>query len=155
MTFYTTWNFHPLTFLQQLNSHDLTLSVIDERMTIRAKGFMWLISQLPKRRITPSSSEKAPLFSRRFLIVSKSFFTGFLTGDEWPMTALFFAPAGALLWEQLSRANRVRFCPSAFRVAVHLQIIDAFPPMTLRRPNSRRRTKRLTSSPQPALSTGM
>ena len=37
-----------------------------------------------------------------------------------------------LLWEQLSRANRVRFCPSAFRVAVHLQLIDAFPPMTLR-----------------------
>ena len=26
------------------------------------------------------------------------FFTGFLTGDEWPMTALFFAPAGALVW---------------------------------------------------------
>ena len=26
------------------------------------------------------------------------FFTGFLAGDEWPMTALFFAPAGALVW---------------------------------------------------------
>ena len=37
-----------------------------------------------------------------------------------------------LLWEQLSRANRVRFCPSAFRVAVPLQLIDAFLPMTLR-----------------------
>ena len=37
-----------------------------------------------------------------------------------------------LLWEQLSRANRVRFCPSAFCVAVHLQLIDAFLPMTLR-----------------------
>ena len=37
-----------------------------------------------------------------------------------------------LFWEQLSRANRVRFCPSAFRVAVPLQLIDAFLPMTLR-----------------------
>ena len=39
---------------------------------IRVNCFMGLLSQLPKRRITPSSSEKAPLFSRRFLIVSKS-----------------------------------------------------------------------------------
>ena len=37
-----------------------------------------------------------------------------------------------LLWEQLSRANRVRFCPSAFRVAVPRQSIDAFLPMTPR-----------------------
>ena len=37
-----------------------------------------------------------------------------------------------LLWEQLSRASRVRFCPSAFRVAVPLQLIDAFLPMTFR-----------------------
>ncbi len=37
-----------------------------------------------------------------------------------------------LLWEQLSRASCVRFCPSAFRVAVPLQLIDAFLPMTLR-----------------------
>ena len=33
--------------------------------------------------------------------------------------------APLLLWEQLSRANRVRFCPSAFRVAMALQLIDA------------------------------
>ena len=34
-----------------------------------------------------------------------------------------------LLWEQLSRANRVRFCPSAFRVASLHQFITAFQPM--------------------------
>ena len=26
------------------------------------------------------------------------FFTGFLSGDAWPVTALFFAPAGAIVW---------------------------------------------------------
>ena len=47
-------------------------SASDETRIIRVNCFMGLLSQLPKRRITPSSSEKAPLFSRRFLIVSKS-----------------------------------------------------------------------------------
>ena len=37
-------------------------------------------------------------------------------------SSITFTP---LLWEQLSRANRVRFCPSAFRVAMALQLIDA------------------------------
>ena len=34
-----------------------------------------------------------------------------------------------LLWEQLSRANRVRFCPSAFRAVSLRQFIAAFQPI--------------------------
>ena len=45
---------------------------VQTKKLIRANGFTGLLSQLPKRRIAPSSSEKAPLFSRRLLIVSKS-----------------------------------------------------------------------------------
>ena len=48
-----------------------------------------------------------------------------------PVSAPFgVAHAGRpFLWEQLSRANRVRFCPSAFRVASLHQFITAFQPM--------------------------
>ena len=45
------------------------------------------------------------------------------TCSTWLNILLFL-----LLWEQLSRANRVRFCPSAFRVVSLRQFIAAFPP---------------------------
>ena len=49
----------------------------------------------------------------------------------FPPKRLRVSPAhlASLLWEQLSRANRVRFCPSAFRVASLHQFITAFQPM--------------------------